>query len=60
MSSSRCLGCGGRITLVAYEVPEGVIARGDRLMHEGCVVDTAADQRRYSAGVPAYLIPRSW
>jgi len=54
----RCLGCGGAITLDAYGVPEGVVAAGDRFMHEGCVIDSEAEARRYSPGVPAYFIPR--
>jgi len=27
-------------------------------MHEGCVIDSEAEARRYSPGVPAYFIPR--
>lgn len=60
MASVRCLGCGCFIELAAYEVPEGVIARGDRFMHEGCVIDSAANARRVEAGVPAYRIPTAW
>jgi len=39
-------------------VPEGVIARGDRFMHEGCVLNSEAESSRYEVGVPAYLLPR--
>ncbi len=60
MAETRCLGCGGVIALRAYEVPDGVIARGDRLMLEGCVIDTAADSRRHTTGCPAYRIPADW
>ncbi|NIR37391.1 MAG: hypothetical protein GWN73_16710, partial [Actinobacteria bacterium] len=48
------------IRLDAYEVPPGVIARGDRIMHEGCVLDSEAESRKSEAGCPAYLIPRRW
>ncbi len=48
------------IELTAYEVPEGVIARGDRLMHAGCVFDSEADSRRHEVGTPAYFIPKGW
>ena len=58
VTEARCLGCGGAIVLTAYEVPDGVIARGDRLMHEGCVIDSEARSRRYLVGCPAYLIPK--
>ena len=54
----HCLGCGGAIVLDAYGVPEGVVAAGDRFMHEGCVINSEAEARRYSSGVPAYHIPR--
>lgn len=60
MAAQRCLGCGGTIELVAYEVPEGVIARGDRLMHAGCVLDTEASNRRPTRTTPAYFIPKDW
>ena len=60
MAAQRCLGCGGTIELTAYEVPEGVIARGDRLMHAGCVFDSEADSRRHEVGTPAYFIPKGW
>lgn len=61
MAASRCLGCGGAIELSeAYQVPDGVIARGDRLMHAGCVFDSEADSRPYRLGTPAYLVPRDW
>jgi len=53
-----CLGCGGDIVIRRMTVPEGVIARGDRFMHEGCVLDSAADSATYRVGVPAYLLPR--
>ena len=58
-ASSTCLVCGGVIELGAYSVPEGVIARGDRLMHEGCVIDSEADSRECIVR-PAYLLPRDW
>jgi hypothetical protein len=38
--------------------PDGVIARGDRFMHEGCVIDSAALSTRPQRGVPVYLIPK--
>ena len=61
MTASRCLGCGGSIELPEpYAVPDGVIARGDRLMHAGCVFDSEADNRRGRRTTPAYLIPRDW
>ena len=61
MASSKCLGCGGAIELTEpYAVPDGVIARGDRLMHAGCVLDSEAISRRHRVGVPAYFIPRDW
>ncbi len=60
MVTTTCLGCGGSIRLDAYEVPPGVIARGDRIMHEGCVLDSEAESRKSEAGCPAYLIPRRW
>ena len=60
MATTRCLGCGGTITLTAYDVPDGVMARGDRFMHEGCVLNSEAMSRRYRLRSPAYLIPRSW
>lgn len=60
MAEVRCLGCGGLIELDAYEVPNGVMVRGDRFMHEGCVIDSAAESRRFRAGCPAYLIPWRW
>jgi hypothetical protein len=61
MAASRCLGCGGAIDLAEpYAVPDGVIARGDRLMHAGCVFDSEADARHHRVGSPAYLIPRNW
>ena len=53
-----CLGCGGDIVIRQMTVPEGVIARGDRFMHEGCVFDSAADSVTYRVGVPAYLLPK--
>jgi len=53
-----CLGCGGDIVITQMNVPEGVIARGDRFMHEGCVFDSEAESSRYEVGVPAYLLPR--
>ena len=52
-----CLGCGGDIVLEQLRVPEGVIARGDRFMHEGCVLNSEAESGRYEVGVPAYLLP---
>jgi hypothetical protein len=61
MAADRCLGCGGAIELTrAYQVPDGVIARGDRLMHAGCVFDTEADTARPNRTTPAYFIPRRW
>lgn len=57
-ASVRCLGCGGRIDLDNGCAPDGVIARGDRFMHEGCVIDSAALSTRPQLGVPAYLIPK--
>ena len=60
MAEARCLGCGGTILLTAYEVPDGVIVRGDRFMHEGCVMDSAADARPVEAGCPAYMVPTDW
>lgn len=57
MSHSRCIGCGGAIELLPYEVPAGVIARGDRLMHEGCVLESRPTTSRET---PAYRIPRNW
>jgi len=59
MATSRCLGCGGYIELRAYEVPAGVIARGDRLMHEGCVL-VGEPNGRPEHIKPVYLIPRNW
>ena len=53
-----CLGCGGDIVIADLNVPEGVIARGDRFMHEGCVLNSEAESNRYEVGVPAYLLPR--
>jgi hypothetical protein len=60
MADAKCLGCGGTIRLEAYQVPAGVIARGDRLMHEGCVINSEAQSRKSKAGCPAYFIPRNW
>jgi len=60
MATIRCLGCGGEIELVAGRASDGVIAAGDRFMHEGCVIDSRAEARRVEAGVPAYHIPHSW
>jgi hypothetical protein len=60
MATAHCLGCGGVIELLAGTVPEGVIAAGDRFMHEGCVLDSRASARRVEAGVPAYRIPEAW
>ena len=61
MAASRCVGCGGQIELtVPYEVPDGVIARGDRLMHAGCVFDSERMARRPVRTTPAYFIPRDW
>ena len=61
MAVSRCLGCGGAIELTEpYAVPDGVIARGDRLMHAGCVFDSEASSKRYRRPGVAYFIPRSW
>ena len=60
MAAHRCLGCGGVIELEAYAVPDGVIARGDRLMHAGCVFDSEAESRRPSRTTPAYFIQRDW
>ncbi|MGA1345142.1 MAG: hypothetical protein ACO35E_04140 [Ilumatobacteraceae bacterium] len=56
-AEASCLGCGGSIRLEAGVVPDGVIARGDRFMHAGCVLDTAADAHPYRADVPAYHLP---
>ena len=56
-ATTTCLGCGGAIRLDAGTVPDGVIARGDRFMHEGCVLDSAAAAERYRADVPAYHLP---
>ena len=56
-ASTACLGCGGTIRLASGTVPEGVIARGDRFMHEGCVLDSAAVAQRYRDDVPAYHLP---
>lgn len=52
----RCLGCGGTIRLHSGGAPDGVIARGDRFMHEGCVLNSAGEADRPSVGVPAYLL----
>lgn len=60
MATAKCLGCGGVIELLAGCVPDGVIAAGDRFMHEGCVLDSRASARRPEAGVPAYRIPEDW
>lgn len=60
MAVSECLVCGGEIRLTAYGVPDGVIARGDNFMHEGCVFDSEAQSRKVRAGVPAYFIPKGW
>ncbi|MGB1723405.1 MAG: hypothetical protein ACPHJ1_04015 [Ilumatobacteraceae bacterium] len=60
MATIRCLGCGGEIELVAGRASDGVIAAGDRFMHEGCVIDSRAVARRVEAGVPAYRIPEGW
>ena len=57
-ASARCLGCGGRIDMDNGCAPDGVIARGDRFMHEGCVIDSAAMSIRPRPGVPAYHIPK--
>jgi hypothetical protein len=56
-ASTTCLGCGGAIHLEDGVVPEGVIARGDRFMHAGCVLDSAAAAEPYRADVPAYHLP---
>jgi hypothetical protein len=56
MATTTCLGCGGQIDLRHGVAPIGVIARGDRFMHEGCVIDSAAVARRRTVGVPAYLL----
>ena len=56
MASTTCLGCGGRIVLENGVAPIGVIARGDRFMHEGCVINSAAVAERRTVGVPAYLL----
>lgn len=48
------------IELLAGIVPEGVIAAGDRFMHEGCVLDSRASARPVESGVPAYRIPEGW
>jgi hypothetical protein len=45
------------IRIDAGVVPDGVIARGDRFMHAGCVLDSAAESRPYRADVPAYHLP---
>lgn len=60
MATAQCLGCGGMIELLAGIVPEGVIAAGDRFMHEGCVLDSRASARPVESGVPAYRIPEGW
>ncbi len=60
MATAQCLGCGGAIELLAGTVPEGVIAAGDRFMHEGCVLDSRASARPVESGVPAYRIPEGW
>ena len=61
VAASRCIGCGGAIELdTPYEVPDGVIARGDRLMHAGCVFDSERMARRAGRTIPAYFIPRDW
>lgn len=60
MAAASCLVCGGEIRIDPYDVPRGVIARGDRFMHEGCVFDTEAAGRPHRAGCPAYFIPRGW
>ena len=61
MTPSTCLGCGGEIRLdEPYEVPDGVIARGDRLMHAGCVLNSEAISRGRTAGPLAYFVPRDW
>jgi len=56
-AEATCLGCGGVIRIDAGVVPDGVIARGDRFMHAGCVLDSAAESRPYRADVPAYHLP---
>ena len=61
MAVAGCLGCGGSIKLVdPYGVPDGVIARGDRLMHAGCVFDSEASSKRERRLGVAYFIPRDW
>jgi len=60
MTTVRCLGCGGTIELVDGRACDGVIAAGDRFMHEGCVIDSRAEARRVEAGVPAYRMPEGW
>ena len=46
--------------LYAQYRPDGVMARGDRFMHTGCVLDTEATARSYESATPAYFIPRGW
>jgi len=58
--TTRCLGCGGTIELEPYTVPDGVMARGDRFMHVGCVFDSEATSRPYRRPGVAYFIPRGW
>lgn len=60
MASSTCLGCGGTIEIEPYGVPEGVIVRGDRFMHAGCVFDSEATSGPYRRPGVAYFIPRDW
>jgi hypothetical protein len=52
----RCLGCGSAISIDVDGAPPGVIARGDRFMHEGCVLDSAAVSKQRELGVPPYLL----
>ena len=51
-----CSSCGGAIELFGDDQTQ-VVAKGDRFYHEGCI---AVHNDRYSAGVPAWRIPRSW
>ena len=56
VAHTNCSSCGGVIELGTDSATQ-IIARGDRFYHQGCI-DVHVE--KYSSGVPAFRIPRSW
>ncbi len=56
VAHTNCSSCGGVIEIGTDSATQ-IIARGDRFYHQGCI-DVHVE--KYSSGVPAFRVPRSW